>query len=54
MAPDYSWWHGFYEMKKRCMVIDEMIHELEESGKPATVHTLRGSGGDTTKPDFSK
>ncbi len=54
MAPDYAWWHGFYEMKKRCMEIDEMIDELEESGKPAKIHKLRGSGGDTTKPDFKK
>lgn len=54
MAPDYTWWHGFYEMKKRCMVIDEMIDELKESGKPAKVHKLRGTGGSTKKPDFSK
>ncbi|MCF7956437.1 MAG: hydroxylamine oxidoreductase [Phycisphaerae bacterium] len=54
MAPDYAWWHGFYEMKKRCMEIDEMIDHLEETGKPAKVHKLRGTGGDTTRPDFSK
>lgn len=54
MAPDYAWWHGFYEMKKRCMEIDDMIDELKESGKPAKVHKLRGTGGSTKKPDFSK
>ena len=54
MAPDYAWWHGFYEMKKRCMEIDEMVEELLESGKPAKVHELRGAGGDTTKPEFLK
>jgi len=52
MAPDYAWWHGFYEMKKRCMEIDEMIDHLEETGKPAKRHNLRGPRGNTAIPEF--
>jgi hypothetical protein len=54
MAPDYTWWHGFFELKKRFMEIEAQAEELIESGKPAKVHELRGAGGDTTKPDFLK
>jgi hypothetical protein len=54
MAPDYAWWHGFYELKKRCMQIEEKAENLLKSQKPAKVFKVRGSGGDTTKPDFGK
>jgi len=54
MAPDYAWWHGFYELKKRCMAIEEQVEELLRNGKPAKVFKVKGSGGDTTKPDFGK
>ena len=54
MAPDYAWWHGFYELKKRCMIIETEAEELLKSGKPAKVFKVRGSGGDTTKPDLNK
>ncbi len=54
MAPDYAWWHGFYELKKRCMEIEAQAEELLKSGKPAKVFDVKGAGGDTTKPDFSK
>jgi len=50
MAPDYAWWHGFYELKKRCMAIEEQAARLIESGKPATVHKVKGADGPTTKP----
>lgn len=43
MAPDYTWWHGFYELKKRCMKIEEQVEELLESGKPAKVFKIRGT-----------
>jgi hydroxylamine dehydrogenase len=35
MAPDYAWWHGFYECKKRFNVIMQQAQELTKSGKPA-------------------
>jgi hypothetical protein len=54
MAPDYAWWHGFYELKKRCMVIQEEVEKLIQSAEPATVFNVNGSGGDTTKPNFEK
>jgi hypothetical protein len=54
MAPDYAWWHGFYELKKRCMDIEEQVEQLLRNGKPQKVFKVRGSGGDTTKPDFGK
>lgn len=50
MAPDYAWWHGFYELKKRSMEIEALAEELIEKAKPAKVHQLRGSGGSTEKP----
>jgi hydroxylamine dehydrogenase len=53
MAPDYAWWHGFYEMKKRCMAIEEQAEQLLKSGKPAKVFEIKGAGGDTSKPDGS-
>ncbi len=54
MAPDYAWWHGFYELKKRCMEIQEEAEKLIQAGKPAKVFKVNGSGGDTTKPDFGQ
>ena len=50
MAPDYAWWHGFYEMKKRCMAIEEQAEQLLKSQKPAKVFEVKGSGGDTSNP----
>ena len=50
MAPDYAWWHGFYELKKRCLEIEEKVDRLIESGKPGKVYEIRGSGGVTTQP----
>jgi hypothetical protein len=54
MAPDYAWWHGFYELKKRCMAIEEQAEELLRSGKPAKVFEVKGAGGSTTKPDLGE
>jgi len=51
MAPDYAWWHGFYDLKKRVMVIEEKAEKLLESGKPAKVFDVKGSGGDTARPN---
>ena len=47
MAPDYAWWHGFYELKKRCMEIEEQAETLLTSQKPAKVFKVRG----TYKPE---
>jgi hypothetical protein len=29
MAPDYAWWHGFYELKHRYLHIERMAEELK-------------------------
>ena len=54
MAPDYAWWHGFYELKKRCMTIEEQAEHLLQSKKAAKVFDVKGVGGDTTQPDFNR
>lgn len=54
MAPDYAWWHGFYELKKRCMSIEEQAEHLLQSQKPGKVFKVKGTGGDTTKPNLSE
>ncbi|MBN1766569.1 MAG: cytochrome c3 family protein [Sedimentisphaerales bacterium] len=52
MAPDYAWWHGFYELKKRCMDMEAEIEHVLQTGKPVKVFQVKGSGGDTIKPDY--
>jgi len=52
MAPDYAWWHGFYELKKRFMKIERLAEELHNRAKPGKVHTVPGSGGQTEGPAF--
>jgi hypothetical protein len=47
MAPDYAWWHGFYELKQRCIAIEERAEQLLESAEPARVFDVKGTGGDT-------
>jgi predicted heme/steroid binding protein len=34
MAPDYAWWHGFYELKHRFLHLDRLALELKTAGKP--------------------
>ena len=33
MAPDYAWWHGFYELKHRFNTINKRAEELRKTGK---------------------
>ena len=35
MAPDYAWWHGFYELKSRYTRLMEAAGRLQETGLPA-------------------
>jgi len=32
MAPDYAWWHGFYELKHRVIRINELAEEIRTTG----------------------
>jgi hypothetical protein len=51
MAPDYAWWHGFYECKKRYVGYMEEARELIEHGKPAyKAVDFPNATGDTTRP----
>jgi hydroxylamine dehydrogenase len=33
MAPDYAWWHGFYELKHRFNRIVKETERLERTGR---------------------
>ena len=46
MAPDYAWWHGFYELKHRFAEIEEMAAELEEKGKGSRYRQIPGRFGE--------
>ncbi len=51
MAPDYSWWHGFYECKKRYNTFMEEANHLIKTGEKAFVYPdYPGATGNTTKP----
>ena len=51
MAPDYSWWHGFYECKKRFVKFhEEADHLLKEHKKAYVAPYFPGATGNTTKP----
>ena len=51
MAPDYSWWHGFYECKKRFVTFTEEARHLIETNKPAyRAADFPYATGNTEKP----
>jgi hypothetical protein len=51
MAPDYAWWHGFYEVKLRFANFMEEANHLIESGQKAYVaEDFPNATGDTTRP----
>ncbi|WP_054648052.1 multiheme c-type cytochrome [Salidesulfovibrio brasiliensis] len=53
MAPDYAWWHGFFECKHRFMVFMKEADEILASGKPAHKYEpFPGTGGDTKRPNM--
>jgi hypothetical protein len=35
MAPDYAWWHGFYECKKRLLGFNREADHLLATGEKA-------------------
>jgi hypothetical protein len=37
MAPDYAWWHGFYELKHRFVRINQEAEKLKK-GQKATIY----------------
>ncbi|BDQ33618.1 multiheme c-type cytochrome [Pseudodesulfovibrio portus] len=51
MAPDYAWWHGFYECKHRYNhFMEEARHLLETNTKAYKYPDFPNTGGDTTRP----
>ena len=40
MAPDYAWWHGFYELKHRYVTFMEEAKKLQEEGKPPATYPV--------------
>ena len=51
MAPDYAWWHGFYECKNRFnQYMEEASHLIKTGEKAYRYPDFPGSGGDTTRP----
>jgi hypothetical protein len=52
MAPDYNWWHGFYECKKRFNNFMEDANTLiRENKKAYRAVNYPNATGDTTKPE---
>ncbi len=51
MAPDYTWWHGFYECKHRFnQFMAEAKHLLETGQKAEKYENFPGTGGSTVRP----
>ena len=50
MAPDYAWWHGFYEMKKRILHINRMAEELRAKGEAQPAKNFPGATGNKNVP----
>ncbi|MDY0191151.1 MAG: multiheme c-type cytochrome [Desulfuromonas sp.] len=51
MAPDYAWWHGFYECKHSYNKFMEEARGMIESGEKAYIYKdFPNATGDTTKP----
>jgi hypothetical protein len=51
MAPDYTWWHGFYECKKRFVNYMEEANDMITHNRKAYIaKDFPGATGSTTKP----
>ena len=51
MAPDYSWWHGFYECKKRYSnFMEEARHLIDTNQKAYVAKDFPNATGSTAKP----
>ncbi len=51
MAPDYAWWHGFYECKLRfANYMEEANHLIDNNEKAYVAKDFPNANGDTTKP----
>lgn len=46
MAPDYAWWHGFYELKHRYVTFMEEAERLRRAGAGERYDVFPGRSGD--------
>lgn len=53
MGPDYSWWHGFYDLKKNYQNLVDLALEAKEAGHGSPVY-VPGSGGKNMTVDKVK
>jgi len=51
MAPDYAWWHGFYELKHRFAVIYNDSELLRKSKIPQELYGIPGRAKKSLKSD---
>lgn len=52
MAPDYAWWHGFYECKHRYnRLMEEAHHLIETNTKAYRYPDFPNANGSTQKPE---
>lgn len=52
MAPDYAWWHGFYECKPRYnQFMTEAREMIKENRKAHVYEDYPNATGDTTRPE---
>jgi hypothetical protein len=52
MAPDYTWWHGFYEVKHRYNdFMAEARHLIATNTKAEIFEDFPNANGDTNKPE---
>jgi hydroxylamine dehydrogenase len=49
MGPDYSWWHGFYELKHSYQHFIKLAEEVKEQGHGSPVY-VPGAGGKNLTP----
>jgi hypothetical protein len=45
MAPDYAWWHGFYELKHRFVRINQEAEKLKKGQKASIYKRFPGRFG---------
>lgn len=51
MAPDYAWWHGFYELKKRYNnFMEDSRYLIEHNQKAYRAIDYPNATGSTVKP----
>jgi len=51
MGPDYTWWHGFYELKRNYQKIVRLAREIEKKGHGSPVFVPGADGENLTPAD---